>query len=79
MKKCSVTVNGGSGDYEENVNYDPSNTEEQTFTVLGSVTLPETVENTDNISTNVTVKITVNAKIIPTPEPTKPPDSMGVS
>ncbi len=52
----------------ENVDYDPSKAEEQTFTVSGSVTLPENVENEGNISTDVTVKVTVKARIIPKAE-----------
>ena len=43
-------------------NYDPSNEEVQTFTVSGTVTLPEGVDNTNGISLETSISITVDAK-----------------
>lgn len=45
----------------ENCSYDPSVKTEQTFDVTGTVVLPEGVLNTDDISLNVTVSVTVLA------------------
>ncbi len=41
--------------------YDPSDTAEQTFTVDGTVTLPNGVVNPDGISLDVSIDVTVNA------------------
>ena len=41
--------------------YNPSFLTEQIFTVNGTVTLPEEVGNTDNISLNITIQVTVSA------------------
>lgn len=53
--------------------YNPSSLTEQIFTVNGTVTLPEEVGNTDNISLNITIQVTVSAAGIvgaPTANPT---------
>lgn len=53
--------------------YNPSFLTEQIFTVNGTVTLPEEVGNTDNISLNITIQVTVSAEGIvgaPTANPT---------
>ena len=53
--------------------YNPSFLTEQIFTVNGTVTLPEEVGNTDNISLNITIQVTVSAAGIvgaPTANPT---------
>ena len=42
--------------------YDPASTQEQTFTVNGTVTLPSDVFNPNGVSLNVSVSVTVNAK-----------------
>jgi hypothetical protein len=42
--------------------YDPYDTNAQTFTVSGTVTLPDGVINPDNVSLNVSISVTVNAK-----------------
>lgn len=42
--------------------YDPSVLTEQTFQVSGTVILPEDITNTDNISTDITIYVTVLAK-----------------
>lgn len=44
-----------------NCSYDPSSTEEQTFTVKGAVTLPEGVDNENNLTLAATVRVTVKA------------------
>jgi hypothetical protein len=41
--------------------YDPDDTAEQTFTVDGAVTLPGGVVNTNGVSLDVTISVTVNA------------------
>ena len=53
--------------------YNPSFLTEQIFTVNGTVTLPGEVGNTDNISLNITIQVTVSAAGIvgaPTANPT---------
>ena len=42
--------------------YDPSSAEEQIFTVRGKVTLPEGIENPDNLDLVAAVKVTVSAR-----------------
>ncbi|MGN0291276.1 MAG: leucine-rich repeat protein [Lachnospiraceae bacterium] len=42
--------------------YDPENTTEQTFTVNGTVTLPENISNPDDVSLDVTIQVTVAAE-----------------
>ncbi len=44
-----------------NCSYDPRATDQQTFTVKGTVTLPKGVKNPDGISLSVSVKVTVGA------------------
>ena len=46
--------------------YDPASEEAQTFTVSGTVNLPDGVTNPDNVSLNVTISVTVSAKPDPT-------------
>lgn len=41
--------------------YEPSVLTEQTFTVRGTVSLPEEIENSDNISLETTIQVTVSA------------------
>lgn len=41
--------------------YDPSSTEAQSFTVNGTVSLPEGVDNSNKVSLQTTVKVNVNA------------------
>ena len=43
----------------ENAAYDPSSTKEQTFTVKGSVSLPDGVDNNNKIDLSTSVKVTV--------------------
>lgn len=44
------------------VNYDPTNTNEQTFTVTGIITLPKDVTNPSNIELITNINVTVDAK-----------------
>lgn len=44
-----------------NCSYDPTLTDKQTFTVKGSVSLPKGVKNPDELSLNISVKVTVGA------------------
>ena len=64
-----VTIQTTDGEMQASVswntsaaNYDPSNEEVQTFTVSGTVTLPEGVDNTNGISLETSISITVDAK-----------------
>ena len=64
-----VTIQTTKGDMQANVtwdtrntDYDPSKAEAQTFTLNGTVTLPEGVTNTNAIPLTTTISITVNAK-----------------
>lgn len=45
----------------ENCGYDPSSTQEQTFTIKGNVTLPEGVDNNNNLTLATTIKVNVKA------------------
>ncbi|GEM_PF-849893 len=63
----TVTLTSGEGNFPADVQwdvaasaYDPSNPEEQTFTVKGTVNLPDGVGNPNNISLDVTITVTVN-------------------
>ena len=64
----TLTLVTGSGNMSGNVTwdvassaYDPSSIAEQTFAVSGTVTLPGSVRNSDGVSLDVTVSVTVNA------------------
>ena len=46
--------------------YDSSKTEAQTFIISGEVKLPDGVTNTDNVSLEVTISVTVAAKVVVT-------------
>ncbi|WP_339319161.1 S-layer homology domain-containing protein [Paenibacillus sp. FSL R10-2734] len=48
----------------DSVSYDPNVKTEQTFTVNGTVSLPEWILNTTNISLNISVQVTVDATTI---------------
>ncbi len=63
----TVTLTSGEGNFQADVqwdvgasSYDPSEPEEQTFTVKGTVILPDGVGNPNNISLEVTITVTVN-------------------
>lgn len=45
----------------KNSSYNAKSTEKQTFTVKGTVTLPDGVQNPDNVSLNTSVKVSVKA------------------
>ena len=74
-----VTIQTTKGDMQANVtwdtqntSYDPSKAEAQTFTLNGTVMLPEGVTNTDEIPLTTTISITANAKDEePGPDPSK--------
>jgi hypothetical protein len=66
----AVTLVTDDGNVQAEINwnvapcsYDPSITTEQTFTVNGTVTLPDGVVNPDNISLDATVSVTVDAAV----------------
>ena len=65
----TVTISTSKGTMEADVvwnttgvSYDPNTETEQTFTVPGTVTLPDGVTNTGNVSLAVSVSVTVAAK-----------------
>lgn len=74
-----VTIQTTKGDMQANVtwdtqntSYDPSKAEAQTFTLNGTLTLPEGVTNTNSIPLMTTISITVNAKDVePGPDPSE--------
>ena len=59
----SITTANVTWDLENPVSglYDPTKLTEQSFTVGGTVELPENVANTDNVSLTVSINVTVNA------------------
>ena len=71
----SVTAANVNGDVNS-ATYDPTNKEEQKFTVNGTVTLPDVVVNTNGIDLNVAIEVTVSAEgatpVTPTPAPATP-------
>lgn len=63
-----ISLVTGDGNISANVSwkvsestYDPSRTEEQTFTVEGDVTLPAGVMNPNNVALTASISVTVNA------------------
>ena len=65
----AVTVTTTKGDMSAAVawdvkgcSYNPDSSEKQAFSVRGNVTLPDGVQNTDNISTVTSVNVTVEAR-----------------
>ncbi|MDR1590057.1 MAG: InlB B-repeat-containing protein [Oscillospiraceae bacterium] len=58
----SVTLADVTWDLEdEDITYNPETKTEQTFNVSGEITLPEDIENTDSVSLEVTISVTVSA------------------
>ena len=64
-----VTITTTDGNKQVNViwdldkvnDYDPNSEDKQTFTISGKVTLPDGVTNTDNVSLEVKISVTVKA------------------
>jgi len=73
----TVTIVTSAGNVEADVSWDveacvynPSSKSAQTFTVSGTITLPEGIENPNSVELEVTIEVTVNAG---TTTPTTPP------
>ncbi len=49
--------------------YDPAKKSDQTFTVTGNVVLPDTIDNTNQISTQVSVNVMVDSEAVTITEP----------
>ena len=49
--------------------YDPAKKSDQTFTVTGNVVLPDTIDNTNQISTQVSVTVMVDSEAVTITEP----------
>ena len=53
----------------EGCDYDPAKKSDQTFTVTGNVVLPDTIDNTNQISTQVSVNVMVDSEAVTITEP----------